>query len=176
MFGKCSVYVRPQLVKYEIMGLVRSARMGGPFLMQKVMWERNTPTKWLQGAGRQSVNGGDDLKMGKLSQENLSKRIDELEFIRSTIENAIYEKGDSLEECVCRKYAELQHGSSVAEYINNEGYRLNGRKYIGKDISNIIKSSNCGNLSKVAKALLEYNNTLQNGTRSIAKLIKAFKG
>lgn len=84
--------------------------------------------------------------------ETARDRIKELENYIELMESYV---ADSVEKKVLYAYILVGSVADVAKEINEEGYRLlttNGeRKYIGKDISNIINSETLDDLHEIAK-------------------------
>lgn len=115
------------------------------------------------------------MDYSKASKENAQKVIEQHQLIVRRFEFAEAYAPENLNELICQRYIADQNVKRVADTLNAEGFRVEGRKYIGKDISNIILEST-GPLSKEARAFFEFNNTVKNGTRSFSKLIKALQG
>lgn len=112
---------------------------------------------------------GETLKITKewCEQQKIS-----MEFVISEFDHANTTFTDEFEDLVCKKYIELQNVKKVADFINESGRRNEkGTRFDGKQISEIIRDS-CNSCSKLAKALHEYNNKLQNGNTTLNSLIK----
>jgi hypothetical protein len=103
-----------------------------------------------------------------ITVETLDEKIIELEIVRNKIKEALTIECKGLEDTVLQKYIELQGAMKVAEYLNNEGYRIrsNGklgeRKYNSNDITDIINTSDKDSeadktLRAIAKALYKFN-------------------
>lgn len=69
--------------------------------------------------------------------EDINKKVRELNKLKKLLKIIITED-DTLEEIVYKKYLELESVTIVSKYINNLGYRINKRKYIPNDITQII--------------------------------------
>lgn len=115
------------------------------------------------------------MKLKKITIQNIEESIDRLKFIKSKLEKAEITNEKDLREYVCKQYIEIQNVSKVAEKLNEEGHRLKERKFIGKDVSDIIVNTKDSDISIVAKAIFQYNNTLQSGKKNINKLIEKLK-
>ncbi|KNF08541.1 hypothetical protein CLPU_6c00270 [Gottschalkia purinilytica] len=115
------------------------------------------------------------MKLTKLTEDKLLKAIYDLSFIKTKIEEALKMQHTSFEESICKEYIKVQNVAEVANIINNKGHTIQNRKFIGKDISNIVKNTKDSSIGKIAKALFDYNNTLQNKNRSLSKLIKSLR-
>lgn len=111
------------------------------------------------------------MKLNKISLSSLTKAINDLVFIRDLLIKVNNKSPQTLEEYICKRYIEVKNVSNIAKELNESGYRLQGRKYIGKDISKIINSTS-GAIGDVAKAIHKYNNTLQKGGRSFSSLFR----
>ncbi|URZ08946.1 recombinase family protein [Clostridium felsineum] len=85
-----------------------------------------------------------------MNVEVLKKQMEEIKNSIKFIQNNKIKAGDSVETIIFKKYLELESTKKVTEYINELGYRketsnkqgVNERKYITKDISNILKDKN----------------------------------
>lgn len=115
------------------------------------------------------------MKLKKVTRENIQENIDELNFIDMQLKKALAMKERDLVAYICKKYIIVQNVSKVANDLNEEGHRIKGRKFVGKDVSEIINSSKSSIIAIVAKAIFQYNNTLQNGKKSTKKLIDMLK-
>lgn len=100
--------------------------------------------------------------------ESLVEKMKELEIVNNKVKEALNIECKCLEDIVMQKYIELQKGLKVADYLNNEGYRIrsNGklgeRKYNSNDVTEIIttpeKESNANKaLHALALALYKFN-------------------
>ena len=69
--------------------------------------------------------------------EDINKKVKELNKLKKLLKILITED-DTLEEIVYKKYLELESVTIVSKYINELGYRINNRKYIPNDITQII--------------------------------------
>lgn len=90
--------------------------------------------------------------------EDAKEQIKDLEKYIELMESYVT---DSVEKKAIKSYILLGSVAEVAKEINDEGYRLltkNGeRKYIGKDISNIINSETMDDLHEMAKKKFKGN-------------------
>lgn len=114
------------------------------------------------------------MRLNKVTQEAIHGAINELMYLKYVFKCAANADVKSVEDTICKRYIEIQNVAEVAKEINSQGYRISGRKYIGKDISNILNSS-ISFIGYIAKAIHKYNNTLQNGKKSFTGLIKELK-
>ncbi|MEG0371239.1 MAG: hypothetical protein RR645_02990 [Clostridium sp.] len=114
------------------------------------------------------------MRLNKVTHNTVIAAIGELRYLEYVFNKAAQLTTHTVEDYICKNYIDIQSVSEVAKEVNVQGYRLNGRKYIGKDISNILNSS-VSYLGYIAKAIHKYNNTLQNGKRSFKGLIKELK-
>jgi len=69
--------------------------------------------------------------------EDLDKKIKELNKFKKLLKMEITEFED-VENIIFKKYLECERVASVAKFINDLGYRINNRKYIANDISDVI--------------------------------------
>lgn len=91
------------------------------------------------------------------------------------MEKVIKLEPKNLEETICKRYLEIQNVSKLADELNGKGCKIKGRKYIGKDISGIIKETTQGELGELTNILFKYNNRLQNGGTSFRVAMKKFE-
>ncbi len=115
------------------------------------------------------------MKLKKITAENIQSIVNDLLFIENKLKSALNKNERDTREYICKKYINIQNVSKVADELNEEGHRIKDRKYIGKDISEIINGSKDSEITIVAKAIFQYNNTLQRGKKSITKLIQMLK-
>ena len=103
-----------------------------------------------------------------ITVDTLDEKIIELEIVRNKIKEALTLECKGLENTALQKYIELQGAMKVAEYLNNEGYRIrsNGklgeRKYSSNDVTDIINTPDKDSeadrtLLAIAKALYKFN-------------------
>lgn len=111
----------------------------------------------------------------KITLENSHKIIQDHQLIINVIEAAATYVPSNLSELICKRYITDQNVKAMANLLNSEGFRIEDRRFIGKDISKVINEST-GPLSKQARAFFNYNNTVKNGSRSFSKLIKELQG
>lgn len=109
------------------------------------------------------------MRLKKITLENLKDASKTIDCVELAMTEALFAKPNSLEEHICQRYIENQNVSDLAKELNHEGYRVGGRKYLGKDVSEVIKGSEESKITEFAKALFHYNNTLQNGKTSFRK-------
>lgn len=57
----------------------------------------------------------------------------------------------SLEQKIIHEYAIEGSGTIVADKLNAEGHRKDGRKYIGKDISDVVNQKPTDELHEIAR-------------------------
>lgn len=114
------------------------------------------------------------MKLNKVTIEPVTSAIEDLVIVKNLLEDIAKVNTSTGNEYICKRYVDVQNVASIAKELNNEGFRINGRKYIGKDISRVI-SSTPGTVGTVAKAFHKYNNTLQNGSKSFTSLLKELK-
>lgn len=114
------------------------------------------------------------MKLNKVTMDSVTSTIGDLTFIKDILKSASETIAYTEREHICKRYIEVQNVAIIAKELNNDGIRINGRKYIGKDISNII-STTSGAIGAIAKSFHRFNNTLQNGTRSFSTLLKELK-
>lgn len=115
------------------------------------------------------------MRLKKITLDKLYDTRKGISLVIEIIEKAINTKPIDFEEVVCKRYIEIQNVSKVAAQLNQEGYRIENRKIIGKDISKIIKENEETELGRLANLLFKNNNVLQNGNMSFEKAIKNFK-
>lgn len=102
-----------------------------------------------------------------ITVESLEDKIKEMEVVRDVIKDVLIFPLSTSEEKVKSKYIELQGAAKVAEYMNNEGYRIKStgklgeRKYNSNDVTDIINAPVCdtdeGKLNQLAKVLYHFN-------------------
>lgn len=114
------------------------------------------------------------MRIGKLSKENALKAIYEQRIIIKAIEKAEQSLLDTLDDRICQRYILIQNVSQVAEWLNENGERINGRKYVGKDIKELMSKSQ-SSLKGIALAFFNYNNTVANGSKNYSGTIRRLK-
>jgi translation initiation factor 1 (eIF-1/SUI1) len=99
-----------------------------------------------------------------ITVESINEKIEELEVVRNKLKELLQRDSKSTEEKILQKYIELQHAAKVAEYLNNEGYRIksNGklgeRKYTSNDVTSIIDINETeSDIFHIAKSLYRFN-------------------
>lgn len=116
------------------------------------------------------------MKIKKINTKNLRELEESASYARMRLERALQVEVQTLEDYICKKYIEIQNVSGVAKEFNDMGERIHGRKYLGKDISNLIRRHKETDVGRVANAILEHNNTLQNGRTTLGRFIKSLRG
>lgn len=111
----------------------------------------------------------------KITLESSQKIIEDHQLIINVIEAAAIHVPSNLSELICQRYIADQNVKTLADLLNSEGFRIGDRRFIGKDVSNVINEST-GPLSKQARAFFNYNNTVKNGSRSFSRFIKELQG
>ncbi|KMT22994.1 hypothetical protein [Clostridium cylindrosporum] len=114
------------------------------------------------------------MRLNKVTIEPVTSAIEDLVIVKNLLENISKAETSTGNEHICKRYVDVQNVASVAKELNDEGFRTNGRKYIGKDVSKVI-SITPGTIGAVAKAFHKFNNTLQNGSKSFTSLLKELK-
>jgi hypothetical protein len=100
--------------------------------------------------------------------ESLEEKLEELKVVKNKIEEVLQIECKCLEDIILQKYIRLQSAAKVADYLNDEGYRimsggkLGERKYGANDVTKIINDSKDNinvneALYKVAKTLYNFN-------------------
>ncbi|MBW9159471.1 hypothetical protein [Clostridium tagluense] len=95
-----------------------------------------------------------------------TKKITELDRLLKVIENMDVSKDDNFETIIFKKYVEFESVNEVANCINDLGYKVKTnsnigcRKYISKDISNILTKENIeveAELKETVSTMFLYN-------------------
>jgi hypothetical protein len=96
----------------------------------------------------------------------LNEKIRELEVIKRAVEKCLGSDGTSHQEMILKKYIESQNAVAVADYLNQNGYRItsdagrngDGRKYNSNDITEMISTSKSNEpLFRMARGLYLFN-------------------
>lgn len=101
------------------------------------------------------------MNMKKISLENrkeyinsLNSEIEEQQRIINLIESYI---PSSLEEKIIHEYAILGSVTNVSKKLNEEGWRIEGRKYNSNDISAFITGKGKDELHQIVRKAFEHN-------------------
>lgn len=97
------------------------------------------------------------MKKPIITVDNADKLIAELEEDIKRIKHfkklAEEYPSESIEEKIIKHYAQHGNASKVAQMLNDEGYMVDDRKWITKDVTNIIVNSKSKNeLVKIVRA------------------------
>jgi len=85
--------------------------------------------------------------------EEINEKIKDLNKYKKLLKMEIKEFAN-IEEIMFKKYLEVESVTKVAKYINELGYRINNRKYIANDISDVITNKNVVIESKELKLVV----------------------
>jgi len=69
--------------------------------------------------------------------DDINKRVKELNKLKKLLRIEIADN-DNIHELIFKKYLAMESVTNVAKYINDLGYRINARKYIANDITDVI--------------------------------------
>lgn len=87
--------------------------------------------------------------------------MEELELLNDLLKRTETYTTNNYEELVLKSYVLNQKQTTVADYMNDQGYKYEGRKFISGDIREIILYKGNKNvvswLSELARACYEYN-------------------
>ena len=97
-----------------------------------------------------------------LRRTELIKHMDDMARLNELLERTEVYTTNNYEELVLKLYVMQQKQTTVAEYMNEQGYKYEGRKFISGDIRSIIFHSKSDEnvavwLSELARCCYEYN-------------------
>ncbi len=108
--------------------------------------------------------------------DTLNEKMQEFELVKNTILYCLQFQEETPKDFIFKKYVEVQNSVLVARHLNDNGYTIQGRKYISNDIGDMVKKADENKpLERLAKALYQYNKS-KITWKTVVKVCMEIKG